>query len=143
MKLPLIKKQAYYKRRLSISKSDMVVNSHIEDILFSVKPHINKPISEVTVLDVGSGSGEYCFTMEKYVKKVVGVEPFTEAYLISQKKVKQKRSKVVFYNSLIEDFKTKLKFDLVLCLTVIEHMPQAESSFQKVFSVMNPGGLFI
>lgn len=140
IKLNSIIKQSYYKRRLSISKSGKVVNAHIKDILLSVKPLIDKPIKEIAVLDVGSGTGEYCFAMEKYVKTIVGVEPFTEAYLIAKKRAKQKKSKIVFYNDLIENFNTKHKFDLILCLTVIEHMPQAKDSFKNIFSVLRKSG---
>lgn len=137
----LIKRQSYYKRRLAISKSNKVVDAHIEDILLSVKPLIDKPIKEITVLDVGAGTGEYSFAIAAYVKKVVGVEPFAEAYLTAKKSPLPKKLNITFYNDLIENFNTKLRFDLVLCLTVIEHMPKAKESFDRIFSVMKKGGI--
>lgn len=88
------------------------------------------------VLDAGSGLGIYAEEFAKKVKKVIGVEPDFNAYKHSKPKKNLK-----FYNSTIEDFNTRERFDLVVSLTTIEHMPDAEESFKNIFKLLKVGGL--
>src|SRR5207249_8403516 len=92
----------------------------------------------IKVLDVGSGYGLYCFVLAPKVQKVVGVEPYKKAY---DKAVKQNKFKnVEFYNCLIEDYHNDEKFDLILNLSCIEHMPDADRSFWRMFALLKKGG---
>lgn len=118
-----------------------VVASMIKEILFLAESKLKKDRSEFRVLDIGSGIGEYSFKMERYVKEVVGVEPYTPVFVKSINKKKRIKSKVIFFNKKIEDFNTKKKFDLAISLTTLEHMPQAEKSFLRVFSLLKKGGI--
>jgi len=136
-----MKNQTYYKTIDPRSLSPLIAKSLIKEVLFLVQKELDKPIKEISVLDVGSGYGGYAFEIEKQVKKVVGVEPFFPAY---QKAIEQKRkihSKIEFFNLPIENFKTRQKFDLVICLTTIEHMPEARKSFMQIFKLMRRGAL--
>lgn len=45
-----------------------------------VRCELKKPLEELSGLDVGCGSGDYSFALEKYVKKVIGVEPYRPIY---------------------------------------------------------------
>lgn len=90
---------------------------------------------------MGSGYGEYSFEIEKYVKKVVGVEPFLPAFKKAISKKREIHSKVSFYNLPIEKFKTRQRYDLVISLTTMEHMPQAKKSFWHIFELMRKGAV--
>lgn len=119
--------------------SPHVVSSTVNEIIGIAKKKLNKKINDMILLDVGSGSGEYSSEFAKFVKKVVGVEPYYNDYIAS---VKLKNpNKIAYYNVLVEDFKTKDKFDLVLCLTTLEHMPNQEKSFQKIYGLMKKNSL--
>lgn len=48
---------------------------------------------------------------------------------------------MVIHKTLIENFSIDERFDIVLCLTVLEHMPNAKASFSLIFELMNPGGM--
>lgn len=137
---PMINQRYYkYRREKTVSKS--IVNSAVEEILSVARLELKRPLKELTVLDVGCGSGEYSFALEKYVKKVVGVEPYGPIYecaLVNKRKLK---SRVLFFNKPIEEFSSDEKFDLVVSLTTLEHMPNAEKSFQRIFSLMKKGGI--
>lgn len=136
-----ITEQLYYKSRSPRSISRQVVKSTIQEILSIAETKINKPLKELTVLDVGSGTGDYSFELEKYVLKVVGVEPYKSVYLEAIQRKIRLSSKVIFRNQAIEDFKTKERFDLVISLTTIEHMPNAQKSFERIFGLMRKGGI--
>jgi len=118
------------------------VSSAISHIL-KVSRRTGKENKDLVVLDVGSAMGQYSFEIAKKVKKVVGVEPYKKFYEISQKRLKRSElnSKISFFNVPIEKLKTKEKFDLVLCLATIEHMPDRDASFKKIFKLLRKGGL--
>lgn len=133
--------QSYVPSNFYDNLSPKVTESVIQNILNVVKEKGIKDAKELKVLDVGSGDGNFSFAIEKYVNKVVAVEPDEKQYKMSIEKKKKKRSMVVIHNTLIDNFSTKDKFDLVLCLTVLEHMPTAKVSFNKIFKLMNKGSL--
>lgn len=136
-----ITEQSYYRIRNPKSISRKVVKSAIQEILSITKAKINKQLKELNVLDVGSGTGEYSFELEKHVKKVVGVEPYKPVYSKATERKRKLRSKVIFKNQFIEGFNTEERFDLVISLTTIEHMPNAQMSFKQIFKLMRKGGI--
>lgn len=135
-------KQSYYKNGDILRDTySEVVKSTIDEILYYASLELQKTVSKLVVLDVGSGVGKYSFEMEKHVKEVVGVEPFKQVYLEAIKTKKEIKSKVKFINKLVEQFNTTKRFDLVISLTTIEHMPNAEESFRRIFSLMKRQGI--
>lgn len=121
--------------------SPLVASSVVKEILYWAKKELGIPTKQLTVLDIGSGYGKYSFELEKYVKKVVGVEPFSQVYKKAMNKKEEINSKVNFYNLPIEKYKTKQKYDLVVSLTTLEHMPRAKESFLQVFKLMKRGAV--
>lgn len=122
-----------------------VVSSTVDFILSTLLPKMKVKTKDLVILDIGCGTGEYAFEFAKRVKRVTGVEPYLKTYKEAQKeKNRNGANNVSFRNCLIEDFTSKQKFDLAVSLTTIEHMPNAEKSFSKVFKLLKKGGfLFI
>lgn len=116
-----------------------VVHATVYHVLSLAEKKLKKKANQLKILDVGSGHGDYTEEFSKYTKKVVGVEPYADAYKYS---IKNRRNKKINYrNNLVEDLKTKEKFDLVVCLTTIEHMPNAERSFIKIYKMMRSNSI--
>lgn len=117
-----------------------IVRAAIKEILEVCKKYINKPLKSISVLDAGCGRGEYAAEIAKHVKSVVGVEPQTD--VVADAKSRHKRVKNLrFYKSLIEDFKTRKKFDLIVSLTVFEHMPNQKRSFKRMLELLKKDGV--
>jgi len=133
--------QKYYKHRTWKTVPRAIIASAVKEILHTAEVEINKPLKELVVLDVGCGSGEYSFALEKYVKKVVGVEPYKPIYDRAVINKRNFKSRVSLFNKPIEGFSFNQKFDLVISLTTVEHMSNTERSFEKIFSLMQKGGI--
>jgi 2-polyprenyl-3-methyl-5-hydroxy-6-metoxy-1,4-benzoquinol methylase len=134
--------QHYFNWQLAEEKDSLITKSIVNHILKCCRKE-GKSIKDLTVLDVGSGVGQFSFEIGRRVKKMVGVEPFREAYIsaLDKKRKYGLGRKIIFWNVPIEKLKTKEKFDLILSLTTLEHMPDAEKSFKKVFELLKNGGI--
>jgi SAM-dependent methyltransferase len=128
-----------YQEKLYVPPSSIAVKATIDEILTLAEKKIQKKRKDMVVLDVGSGHGIYSKYLAKNVKKVIGVEPYLKAYNASLKF--QKKDKIKFHNIPVEDLKTQEKFDVVVCLTIIEHMPNQKKSLQKIHSLMNKNSI--
>jgi len=134
------KKSKYLNLTDETSVPRVAIEEAVKDILSITEKALGKSRKNLTVLDIGSGFGIYSREFAKYVKKVVGAEPFKDAY---EKAIKiNRRSNVKFVNDLIEDYKGKEQFDLAVSLTTLEHMPHAEKSFRNVFKLMKKNSIF-
>src|SRR5258708_23066414 len=109
----------YYSNSETISPK--VFQSTVEEILTLAEKKLDKSRKLIEVLDVGSGFGDYSIPLAKQVKKVIGIEPNRQAYDLAVTKNKSENLK--FINDLVEKYKGKDKFDVILSLTTIEHMP--------------------
>ena len=116
-----------------------VLKGAVKEISEVAKRYLNKPIKSISVLDVGSGHGEYSAEMAKLFGQVTGVEPIRDVHRVAVKKRARKNLK--FFNSKIEDFKTRKKYDLVTHLTVFEHMSNPKAGFDRIFSLLNKNGV--
>lgn len=131
--------QSYFEKLTPSSIDNSVIKETVRDILKKAEEELGKDIKEFTVLDVGSGWGEYSMELGRYVKEVIGLEPYDKVYLVSIRN--NKRSNVKFLNLPVEIFKSGKKFDLVISLTTIEHMPQALKSFRNIYNLMKKDSL--
>lgn len=141
MNISNILDQTYYKTIDPRSLSSSVVKSVVREILFVSQKELNKPTTELSVLDVGLGNGRYSFEIEKYVNRVTGVEPFFNACKQAIDKKREIHSKVNIFHLPIEKFRTRERYDLVISLTTIEHMPKARESFLQIFKLMRKGAI--
>lgn len=133
------KKRKYLNLTDEASVPRIAIEEAIKDILSITEKELGKSRKNLTVLDIGSGFGMYSQEFAKYVKKVVGVEPFKDAY---EKAIKINcRSNIKFVHSLIEDYEGKERFDLAVSLTTLEHMSHAEKSFRNIFKLMKKNSM--
>lgn len=92
------------------------------------------------LLDVGCGSGDFLYKMQKRGWDVYGIEPFLEAVNASRKKVGEERilkgelPKVKFRNK---------NFDVVTLWGVLEHLPNPLIYISKIHSLLGKRGYFI
>ena len=104
-----------------------------------------KSISKKNVLDIGCGGGLISESLAKKKAKVTGIDE--NIYSIKQAKEHAKISslKITYINQSIDSFfkKNKKKFDLILCLAVLEHVDNVKKTLDKITKLLNPGAILI
>ena len=102
-------------------------------------------ISKKNVLDIGCGGGLISESLAKKNAKVTGIDE--NIYHIKQAKEHAKKSslKIKYINQSVDSFfkKNKKKFDLILCLEVLEHVNDVEKTLGKITKLLNPGATLI
>ncbi len=107
--------------------------------------NFNKPIKKKKILDIGCGGGLVSELLAKINAEVTGIDE--NIYNIKEAKEHAKKNslKIVYINQSLDFFfkKNKKKFDLILCLEVLEHVDNVEETLKKISKLMNPGGTLI
>lgn len=86
-----------------------------------IKGLIGKEIKGKRILDAGCGPGRYALALEGY-KEYLGVDTSKSFMSEAQKRFKDKEN-VFFLRGDIENLAFSRKFDYVLCIAVIRHLP--------------------
>jgi 2-polyprenyl-3-methyl-5-hydroxy-6-metoxy-1,4-benzoquinol methylase len=90
------------------------------------------------VLDAGCGVGSNFTILRKYSKNIYGVDISGDALDICSKKS---------YSSLIktsvENFRVDIKFDLIVCLDVLEHIGDHVNAVRNLKNLLNKNGILI
>ena len=107
--------------------------------------NFGKLIKKKHVLDIGCGGGLISESLAKINAQVTGIDE--NIYNIKQAKEHAKINslKITYKNQSLDSFfkKNKKKFDLILCLEVLEHVDNVEKTIEKISKLMNPDGTLI
>jgi len=107
--------------------------------------NFDKSIKKKHVLDIGCGGGLISESLAKTNAQVTGIDE--NIYNIKQAKEHAKINslKITYKNQSLDSFfkKNKKKFDLILCLEVLEHVDNVEKTIEKISKLMNPDGTLI
>lgn len=102
--------------------------------------------NNLSVLDVGCGSGAITFYVASKGNKVVGIDVSRKAINICRETSKSlglshlTRFEVADFST----FDSPVKFDLIICTEVLEHLSDDREVLQKFLKILNNGGtLFI
>jgi 2-polyprenyl-3-methyl-5-hydroxy-6-metoxy-1,4-benzoquinol methylase len=93
------------------------------------------------ILDIGCGNGFYTIEFAKVADFVIGIDinkqSIDQAISLSKE---QKISNVVFKCSDIEKLKLNEKFDIVIMIEVLEHLPDIKNILKKIGYWLKDGG---
>ena len=107
--------------------------------------NFNKPLNNKKVLDIGCGGGLISELLSKKKANVTGIDE--DIYNIKQAKNHAKISslKINYLNKSLNSFnkKNKQKYDLILCLEVLEHVENVEESLEIISKLLKTNGTLI
>jgi ubiquinone/menaquinone biosynthesis C-methylase UbiE len=94
------------------------------------------------VLDVGCGTGTYIIALTKKKRECHGADPLVTISLAkANKRAKEEKAKIFLYKAIGEylPYKDEI-FDLVLCLSTLQHVADQKSTLREIRRVLKHNG---
>ena len=115
----------------------------IDDIKrnFKTTEDQKKPLSNISILDIGCGGGLMSEPLARLGAKVTGIDAVEKNVKSAQIHAEQNGLEINYLQSTVEELDNKNKFDVVLNLEVIEHVNNQELFVSKSCELLNDNGL--
>lgn len=95
------------------------------------------------VLELGAAQGLLMISLKRLGYQCEGIEPFGQAQQVSKELEKKFNQKLSLTKGFAESLSFKENsFDVVIGLSVIEHVKDVRKVFSEVYNVLKPGGGF-
>lgn len=102
-----------------------------------------RPLAGLSILDIGCGGGILCEPMTRLGAHVTGVDPAPGNVRIAGKHAEECGLTIDYRATTAEELAaTGVKFDVVLCMEVVEHVTDMRAFVKTACSLVRPGGLF-
>ena len=107
--------------------------------------NFDKSIRKKDVLDIGCCGGLISELLAKKNANVTGIDENIYNIKQAREHVKMSSIKIDYKNQSLDTFykKNKKKYDLILCLEVLEHVNDVKKTLDKISELMKPGGTLI
>ena len=102
-----------------------------------------KPLKSLNILDIGCGGGILCEPLKRLGADVTGIDTNRFAIEVAKNHAKQNDLPIKYYNSSIENFNSKKKFDLVTCMEVMEHVKNIDTFVSSIKPILKKNSLLI
>lgn len=103
-----------------------------------------KPLSGLRALDIGCGGGLVCEPLCRMGAMVTGIDPSERNIAIAKGHGERQGLAIDYQAARVEDLVAQgVLFDLVVCLEVVEHVPDVAAFVDACAKVVRPGGLMI
>lgn len=114
----------------------------VDSILARLRPHLTAT-APLRVLDVGAAQGRTVIALQQRGHQAVGVEPWAEAIAASRALAERHGTTVEIREGAAEQLPFgDQEFDLVIAMSVLEHVDDLPQTLREVFRVLRPGGIF-
>ena len=116
--------------------------TRLEYICRQIRKNIDRDdIAGLEILDIGCGGGIVSIPLARLGAKVTGVDLGAENITAAQEYAATQNLKINYLNLDIKNLDQK--YDVVLCLEVVEHVDNLEEFMQSIASLLKPGGIVI
>lgn len=92
-----------------------------------------------SLLDMPCGDGTFTLLMAPKFKRIVGLDASSKHLALAKKALPTAE----FYESLIEEFETKERFDTITMINVLEHVANPILALRKAASLLSDNGILL
>ena len=111
---------------------------------FGKNPRQPYPLKDLKVLDIGCGGGLLCEPMTRMGAKVTGVDPAHKTIQAARTHALEMELEIDYRTTRAEELLTAgEKFDVVVNMEVIEHVPDVPAFVKVTAGLMRTGGLML
>ena len=117
--------------------------SYIRDNIIKTLKLSNKkrPLKKIKILDIGCGGGLLSEPMKRLGAEVVGIDASEKNISIAKLHSKKNKLKIKYVCSSPENFKTKMKFDVILNMEIIEHVEDVDFFLKSCSQLLKKNGI--
>jgi len=103
-----------------------------------------RPLDGLTMLDIGCGGGLVCEPLCRLGARVTGIDPGLDNVEAARRHAAGQRLAIDYRVARVEDLAAEgLVYDAVVCLEVVEHVPDPGAFLRTCASLVRPGGLML
>ena len=103
-----------------------------------------KILEKKVVLDLGCGGGILSETLAEEGANILAIDQSKKLINEAKKRAKAKKLKINYQCQSIDNLKLKsVKFDIILCMEVIEHVQDYRNFIKKAFECLKKNGIII
>lgn len=103
-----------------------------------------KPLQGLTVLDIGCGGGLVAEPITRLGARVTGIDPAVESIEAAKAHAREAGLDIDYRGTTVEALLAAgATFDAVLCLEVVEHVPEPGEFLKLCTGLIKPGGLLV
>jgi 2-polyprenyl-6-hydroxyphenyl methylase/3-demethylubiquinone-9 3-methyltransferase len=112
---------------------------------FDITDSSDKPLKNIKLLDIGSGGGLVCKPMFELGADVTGLDANAHNTKAASSYASENDLNIKYINDTVENYSpsNQEKFDVVLCLEVIEHVANPKEFVQNISKLVKPNGVLI
>lgn len=104
-----------------------------------------KPLKNIKLLDIGSGGGLVCKPMYELGANITGIDANEHNTKAAMAYAREHNMEIKYVNNTVEDYvlKNNEKYDVILCLEVIEHVANPKEFVQNISKLLKQNGILI
>lgn len=111
---------------------------------FDIVDNKKSLLGGLKIIDVGCGGGLICAPMSELGARVTGLDANEHNIKAATSYAKRNKLNIEYINDTIEEYtKSSKKYDIVLCLEVIEHVANQKEFVNNISKLVAPGGILI
>lgn len=104
----------------------------------------NEALTDISVVDIGSGGGLISEPLALQGAKVTGIDASSMSVEVAKRHALMTRAEVTYRHMLAEELVAeKTQFDVVINAEVVEHVPDQKALIKQCASLVKPGGMLV
>jgi len=107
---------------------------------FNIKS-LEKPLKNINLLDIGCGGGLLSEPMCRLGASVVGIDASKKNIKVAKFHAKKNKLKINYKNASPEKLKTKIKFDVILNMEIVEHVENIDFFIKESSKLLKKNGI--